>query len=303
MKRIKLIGLFFIVFLLPILLFTGCKANRPSDKQILNDLSENLSTHINTEYRFLVDFEMSVDKFAVETSMSGENMYTASMIAITKNNYADYFWPVEVKYIKKDQNWSLLNCEWGEYTYEQVRYPDKSEIEHMVEEAGLYISPKDEITYEKDSIKYHSNANADWSKYASGKSDTIIIFKYRQYKDNWYYDDTENITGTFTLTKELEGKWKLRGDVGYMIIENVTDTGFDVSISGWEEQRFTQTHFELSSGTIEYYYGPTLNLYFNSKFIIQLYKDPSKYQNVDLLFTWARGHYVAQVINESSKME
>ena len=90
------------------------------------------------------------------------------------------------------------------------------------------------------------------------------------------------------------------------MIENITDSGFDVSISGWEEQRFTQTHFELSSGTIGYFHGPTLTLNFEkfgSKFVIHLYQDPSQYHNIDLMFSWAKGNYLAQVNNESSKIE
>lgn len=279
MKKIRTSALVFTLFIILLLLLTsltGCKNQAPSKKQIMNDVQENV---LNKKF----EFEITLKKYTVELSQTKDETYTATINAIGKSTYADWILYVDVEYKKYDQGWLLEKCTCTDYTYALTRYPSKSEVEELIIEQGFQNMEQIDISYENESIVYQGKATSNWSKYASGSAVTVITLEYSSHYDSWVYiDATGNTTsekGTFQLTKALEGKWQLWNEEGYILIENVTNSGFDVTYQSWH-CKFSSQHFSLKNGTI-YSDRLCLNLsnenlspYERADFTILLYEKP-----------------------------
>lgn len=287
-----------LVFFMSVLLLTGCSDNggnsRPSNKQILCDLQDSFLEYFQEEYTYYdpyerersssFDFEMIVSDFEIELSQTEDKTFTASVNAIAKATYADFYWPAEIAYTKYDQGWAIDSCSWGEYTYETVRYPSKDEIEQMISDLHITSAQKGDITHSENQIHYSIKAEANWSEYASGSATSVITWEYDDRNDDWYYDKTETEEGIFKLSKKLEGRWPVYGDEkygGYISISNVTDTGLDVSVDSSYYQHST-THFDLTKGDISWNNGGVLTLNFQkgnfvntTVFEIKVYQEPS----------------------------
>ena len=272
MKKIRTSALIFSLFIMILLsatILTGCKNQAPSKKQIMNDIQENV---LNKKFKF----EMTLKNYDVELSQTKDETYTATINAIGKSTYADWIICVDVEYKKYDQGWLLEKCTCTDYTYEQTRYPSKNEVAELISSQGLQDMEQIDISYENEAIVYRGKATSDWSKHASGSAVTVVTWEYSPYYDSWKYYNIEGEKGSFQLTKALEGKWKLWNEDGYIIIENVTDSGFDVT---YYNHHF---HFSLENGIIFADNSLSLSLsdenpsdYRRAEFTIWLDKTPS----------------------------
>ena len=257
MKKLKLTLIFFILCSALTLLLTACdNGNKPSNKQILEDLSKNF------EYDY--DFINKFDEIEIELSTTGKNIYIAEVNATAKAKYADFTWEVKVEYSKYDQGWKMEECEWGDYEYKQTRYPSEKEIKEIISEINIPTYSKSNITYEEGIIKYSFEYDVDWSKYAYGSTTSVVLLKYIATYDRWEYQTSESKNNNFILSKKLEGKYKLvdpgtKETYGYVTIQNVTNTSFDLSVES-KYCDFASTHFNVIDNIVCWEDSPYLKI-------------------------------------------
>lgn len=248
MKKTKFIVISLLFCVLLTILLTGCSnGNKPSKNQILKDLKESFAEQVQEKF----DSPITIKKYEIELSESEEKEYTATLTVECESKYSDFYWKVDVNYSKYDQGWKLKDCRWGDYSYKQVRYPNKFEIENMVSAKNIVDMDRTEILYEEETIIYQGQIEANWSKYAIGKSTISLIWKYDLFGDKWNFRETDNENGTFEFKKSLDGKWDLYfEDNGYVIVKNLTETGCDIAyemdIGYGTNCSLPLTHFEFS---------------------------------------------------------
>ncbi len=83
---------------------------------------------------------------------------------------------------------------------------------------------KEKQNEKNDAVVYRGKASADWSKYASGEAVSVVTWKYTPYRNEWEYSGIESEDGNFSFTDELEGKWSLYNENGFLLkaLSNLT---------------------------------------------------------------------------------
>ena len=234
---------------------------RPSNSLLRKDLQDSLTARV--EKSFGDTMTQTVSDFSVVLSQTEEKLYTASITVTAQSVYADFTWPVDVTYTKYDQGWVMTECTWGEYTYEQVRYPSEEEVQVMLRELNLGDTQEEEFQYLDGQIHYVYYSNANWSQYATGSGASVAKWRYDDYDDQWEYWATESRETSAKITKALEGTWKLYQENGTIIIKNVTETGFDVDISA-THYGVSEQHFAFKEAMIDQKDGGKLTITFTN---------------------------------------
>lgn len=233
---------------------------RPSYSLLLKDLQDSLTARIGRG-GFDEDVTQTISDVSVVLSQTEEKLYVASISVAAQSVYADFTWPVDVTYTKYDQGWVITDCTWGEYTYQQVRYPSEEEVQQMAQEYAPDGAQWLEVVYLSEEIRCLYKTEMNWSKFAEGSCTCEIKWEYSEYSDAWKYPVVHgNDRGSLTLTKAIEGTWELYEENDYVIINNVTETGFDL------QKGSTLTHYVYTDGYISKEDGGLLVMRFTAEY-------------------------------------
>ncbi len=212
----------------------GSKSTAPTDAMLKEDLSASLR-----EYAPIQEFK----DFEVETSLTEENSYTATVSVNTSNEFSEAVFQADLQYTQYDQGWKIDFCNWTLSDHSVTDYPDVEYLTPLVknEPSNAEATPSKSPFFTQQtctsvvpvgdgSIWCVGTVPGDSNKYATEQYEFTSQWVYDPLHEGWYcFDYSWSCT---TVFEDLSGSWPSRHSSGETItISNFTQEGFDIRCS------------------------------------------------------------------------
>lgn len=222
--------------LLCICLLCSCssKSTSPTDAMLKEDLSTSLR-----EYAPIQEFK----DFEVETSLTEENSYTATVSVNTSNEFSEAVFQADLQYTQYDQGWKIDSCNWTLSDYSVIAYPDVEYLTPLVqtEPDNVEATPSKSPFFTQQtctSVVPIGDGSIWCDGIALGDSNKYATEQYA-FTSQWVYDPlhagwscSNYCWSCTTVFEDLSGSWPSVHAPGETItISNFTQDGFDVRCS------------------------------------------------------------------------
>lgn len=224
-KKLAVLCVFFLVFIICGCTGTTHKDDGPKDETVLADLQNSLTRTHRNQY----GYDIRINSWSVEKSKSEEDTYTATISVLAESEYAQLHYLADILYTKYDQGWQMDECGWEFSSYDVVAYPDETLQASLTAAQGLEDLSEREIIMKEGSFICKGNKKEAWNIFVDVEFAIEAVWNYNLHTDAWEFAEQRGENQKFCFKDTLEGTWPLAEAVnaGTMTISNVTDNALD----------------------------------------------------------------------------